>query len=791
MPMVSQLPVLTPNGLASNQEPVPGTPTLCPATLLSPPSVPKAKATPAHMRPNRHATSPVVLSFEKRKEVAFFTNGRYIGGLRVEEFLSTFLPYHHPNARHLKPRKERLDLMRSVASQQSEAGMYEPFVQALENWPPRDLDRKIKLVYKDCHLAGDPNCGGLSVDIPVGTYSTRRLWEDKCYIPFSEQESHVKIKFCDSSDPFCDRQMRQRNVQLQGEDEQEYEAGMDDDQCVGGDLGNVDNPSPLPDCGPMPTEDEPEDGTEAGQKGSVQSRHHLFENMTSKGISCRGQIAYYAAALLTVQYRVFFFQLVIFGRYARFVRWDRSCAIVSERFSYTEEPEHIFDFYHRLAQLDATNRGYDPSIAMVSKEEAGLARAEFKKFSPNAWHGRSQLPHKLRRTIQQQPFRSVEMLDRSRYIICVPVFHPDTYTPFGRCTRRSLAFNPDTGSVHFYKDYQSQNYAATLKEAEVYERINDKRRIGEVPRGLCTMISGGDVPNTKTIGHEYWKEEWVYGTVIEPIQLITHRIVLKEVGASIKAFTNIKTLLTCAADAMEAHTWLVHELRLLHRDISPGNILMEREADEYHVRRGFLIDFDHALDLTRVDPLHPPGRSGTFLFFAAALFSDSQVVQSEKDDRESLFHSIVYLGLLHAQHSLSNDPVTLEQTLQCMFETAGFYAKAGAFVMRAYSNIRWANPGLQKFVEELELVFASRYYHRWPADQANLIHLDTRSWMDKKIRDILQTMPPPPEREFINNDHYPPATTPAMKRALYTYENQDTENRLGFDGRLDKLAEER
>ncbi|KAG7095970.1 hypothetical protein E1B28_006653 [Marasmius oreades] len=754
-----------------------------------PSSTPNAQTTLSHKRPNKHATTTVASPFEKRKAVAFFTSGRYIGSLRAEEFLSTFLPYQHPNARRLKPRKERLDLMRSVASQQSEAEMYKPFVQALENWPPRDPDRKTKLVYKDCHSAGDPNCGGLSVDISIGTSSTRRFWEDKCYIPFSEQESHVKIRFCDSSDPFCDRQMRQRNVHLQGEDEEEYEAGMDDDQCVRDDLDNVDIPSPLPDCGPEPAEDESDDNAEAGQKGFVWE-HHPFENMTPKGISCRGQIAYYAAALLTVQYRVFFFQLIIFGQYARFVRWDRSCAIVSERFSFVEEPELIFDFYRRFAQLDSINRGYDPSITLVSKDEADRARAEFKKFSPDAWHGRSQLPQRLYRTIHEQPFRSIEMPDGHRFIVCVPVFSPDrNCIPFGRCTRRSLAFDPGTGSVHFYKDSQSQNYSTILKEAQVYERINDKRRIGEVPRGLCTMISGGDVPNTKTIGHEYWEEDWVYGNVREPIQLITHRIVLKEVGASIKAFTNIKTLLTCVADAMEAHTWLVHELRLLHRDISPGNILMEREADEHNVRRGYLIDFDHALDLARADPLHPPGRAGTFLFLAAALHldpdDDSQVVQSEKDDRESLFHSIVYLGLLHARHSLSNRPIALERQLNLKFENAGCDAKSGAFFARSYSKIRWANPGLQRFVEELEPVFASRYLdladcsRSTPKDLVNIVNLDTRSWMDTKIWEIVRTMPSPPEMEFINNEHYPPAT--ATKRA---YERQNTENRLGFDGHL-------
>ncbi|KAG7095935.1 hypothetical protein E1B28_006619 [Marasmius oreades] len=238
---------------------------------------------------------------------------------------------------------------------------------------------------------------------------------------------------------------------------------------------------------------------------------------------------------------------------------------------------------------------------------------------------------------------------------------------------------------------------------------------------------------------------------------------------------------------MEAHTWLVHELRILHRDISPCNILMEREADEYHVRRGYLIDFDHALDLARVDPSQSPGRS----FFAAALLldpndEDNEVFQSEKDDTESLFYSIVYLGLLQAQHSLSDDHVALEAKLNFNFESTLFEAKAGSLLYRAYSKIRWVNRGLQKFVEVLEPVFRSRYLEtdiRRPMDQANIVNLDTRSWMDMTIRDIVQTMPPPPEMEFITNEHYRQAAASTRKRA---YKTQNTENRLGLDGHLDK-----
>ncbi|KAF9258473.1 hypothetical protein L218DRAFT_1005032 [Marasmius fiardii PR-910] len=98
-----------------------------------------------------------------------------------------------------------------------------------------------------------------------------------------------------------------------------------------------------------------------------------------------------------------------------------------------------------------------------------------------------------------------------------------------------------------------------MKKAQM--KIVGKR----VPCRLCDMIFGGDVASTETLGHRYWNQPWVFGRVQEPPELIAHRIVLKQVGTSIRTFPNFKTLFNCAADAMEAHTWMLRELRILHR----------------------------------------------------------------------------------------------------------------------------------------------------------------------------------------------------------------------------------
>ncbi|KAG7086318.1 hypothetical protein E1B28_002282 [Marasmius oreades] len=146
------------------------------------------------------------------------------------------------------------------------------------------------------------------------------------------------------------------------------------------------------------------------------------------------------------------------------------------------------------------------------------------------------------------------------------------------------------------------------------------------------MVAGGDVPGTESIGHLYWKKPWICTHIQEPVCLIGHRIILREVGCSVQNFTNCKSLLTAAADAMEAHSWLHDKLHILHRDISPGNILMELEDETkgIHVRRGLLIDYDHALDLDRVvdDVLVPLNSSLYACFVMNSVFRTGEMIKN-------------------------------------------------------------------------------------------------------------------------------------------------------------------
>ncbi|KAL0579173.1 hypothetical protein V5O48_002854 [Marasmius crinis-equi] len=792
---------------------IPGNTTL-PNRQPSPKLITKTTPRDAHHRPNLFSVEPPVPSTQKRLEVAFYTAGRHYGPAPVEEFFQEFMPFHDGTNRSRKPPPRRLGLLKSMASKTSEPEMYPVFVQALQGWPFPGGGREVKLEFRDNHTRGDPNCAGLAVDVAVGAASTKGFWRDGDHIAFAEHETHVEFKIHANADPYNDchkaRKDRGRSENeaqgaketLKVEERVEQDEETQEDTIQEDESEVIDIPQSLPD-GDLSLAEE-SDSERAGTRDHKKWDwgDYKFENSTDIGTSCRGQLAYYAAAAMTVQYRTHFFQLLIFGRFARFIRWDRSCAIVTQRFDYIEEPELIFEFYQRFAQLDRAGRGYDEQVTRATKKEAAEAREAFASFLPDGWHGRSDLPRRLHRTIESQAFLKLMTDDGQQFIIAAPTFYPDCYSPFGRSTRRSLAYrlkktetDSEEVAICYMKDYLAQNYPTTLKEAEVYRRIQEKRDAGvNVPPGLCTMIAGGDVPGTETKSYIYSEATpWNIGNTRKPIQLVGHRIFLKEVGASIRTFPNFKTVLNCAADAMEAHSWLFHELKILHRDVSPGNILMKRDPiPETNVRHGYLIDFDHALDLGWKDDSLPPGRSGTRQFFSIRLLEDLQAEQTLMDDRESCFYSIVWLGMLHLKHSGSDSPEKLHSNLHALFVLGDGWGKRGFFSGRKYSGYGWKTEGLNEALDELEDVFQWRYQFI-EADDAELAKLQLenqeramallkdRQWMHDVLRKHVALMPEPLRQEFITNRHRPPTAPPSLKRSSTTL---DTQMRAALDGHL-------
>jgi hypothetical protein len=112
-----------------------------------------------------------------------------------------------------------------------------------------------------------------------------------------------------------------------------------------------------------------------------------------------------------------------------------------------------------------------------------------------------------------------------------------------------------------------------------------------------------------------------------------------------------------------AHDGAFFDARILHRDISEGNVIITTWGE------GLLIDWDLCINLRNQDAAaHRPERTvrdplyvfykiielcpqGTWQFMSAKLLSEPHLNQGIEDDRESAFYVLLYLALLYTQHN--------------------------------------------------------------------------------------------------------------------------------------------
>lgn len=70
-----------------------------------------------------------------------------------------------------------------------------------------------------------------------------------------------------------------------------------------------------------------------------QANNFRFEKDPDKARLVRSQLASYVAAYMGSQFRVHAFSVLICGRFARLIRWDRDEATVTRRFNYDSQPQ--------------------------------------------------------------------------------------------------------------------------------------------------------------------------------------------------------------------------------------------------------------------------------------------------------------------------------------------------------------------------------------------------------------------------------------------------------------------
>ncbi|PIA12770.1 hypothetical protein COEREDRAFT_12218 [Coemansia reversa NRRL 1564] len=86
---------------------------------------------------------------------------------------------------------------------------------------------------------------------------------------------------------------------------------------------------------------------------------------------------------------------------------------------------------------------------------------------------------------------------------------------------------------------------------------------------------------------------------------------------------------------------IVNHCRILHRDISEGNILVCREDGNIH---GMLIDFDHAIDIDDKGVARYSEQTGTLPFMSVNNLEGNSNERTALDDWESMIYLLCWLG---------------------------------------------------------------------------------------------------------------------------------------------------
>ncbi|KAM5541461.1 hypothetical protein V8D89_005015 [Ganoderma adspersum] len=426
-----------------------------------------------------------------------------------------------------------------------------------------------------------------------------------------------------------------------------------------------------------------------------------FIKLSDNGEKALGQFVEYHLNLFKYQHRTFCYSIYVCFDMARLLYFDRAGAYVSGPFSWVEPTSLLHEFVWKFAKLANANKlgrmGHDTTAKMVAlptrrrfvreaknPDLAPHIRAGLKKASegdcplykltikdvppsPDEWFPDEPFPEppppppsksKKGSSAADSNAKSAKGKAKAkassppprRFIVGRPHFSADALV--GRCTKGYMAFdvtNPKKWVPCFLKDsWRPCVPGRTRPEHLVYERL--KRKGVKSTDGIATFICGGDVGGTRA------QRTRVQDDLPEknrPVRRVHYRLVIEDIGLPLSKFNNFGELSGIFVDALRAHFRVLKRAKVLHRDISVGNIMIRIQDDGEPT--GFLIDWD----LSRLEselgngPVEPD-RTGTWQFRSALSLHYPRKPYRSSDDIESFLYAYLYLILRYHKTRVSS-----------------------------------------------------------------------------------------------------------------------------------------
>ncbi|KAH8927292.1 hypothetical protein BT69DRAFT_1238078 [Atractiella rhizophila] len=340
----------------------------------------------------------------------------------------------------------------------------------------------------------------------------------------------------------------------------------------------------------------------------------VVENHSDKGKLTRGQLILYSTIVLSAQQRTRSYSFFIRKHTARIICHSRAGMEVSPLFNYVETSQ-LREFFWRYTHASAEDQGFDTT--MISD------------FQPEDEKLVEEARVKLKIT-KDKPLFKVFVQGTTFYISEPFIFRHNN--PTGRGTRCFEAYYPAKQRLVLLKD--TWRHVEYVPEGEIYEKLH----AAGLPN-ILPVVAHGDVDG------KYQSAEVLTEGGLR--KFVHYRLVLGKVGRPIGEFRSSYELVKGCADAFEAHFCAWKELKMLHRDVSSGNIILGPIDEE---PQGYLIDWEFAKEQSA--GMKSRERTGTYEFMSVRLLqglsSDEKIQHEPSDDIESFIYVLAWTAIQHA-----------------------------------------------------------------------------------------------------------------------------------------------
>jgi len=209
------------------------------------------------------------------------------------------------------------------------------------------------------------------------------------------------------------------------------------------------------------------------------------------GDNAHSQCLRHAANQLAYQHRLFAFSLVICGKKARFIRWDREGVVVSAEIDCSQHHDLVIEFLQRFNQMTAKQRGLDPTAVPATPEEIEMFESAVAKVEIES----------LKRTVGDRktyPRFRLEVRGAGGGVLYYVVGKALDYNldVVGRCSRCYLALDLSTKECVFLKDMWRPDVPGVEPEHIWYAKLAEAKvphvvRLGHASDVITSTLDTG------------------------------------------------------------------------------------------------------------------------------------------------------------------------------------------------------------------------------------------------------------------------------------------------------------